>query len=288
MRSLLFVPAHDERKLAKGLVSEADALIIDLEDAVPEAGKARARTMCAAFVREHRDRMKLFVRINALSTPHAQADLEAVVGAQPYGLMLPKCEGGSDVQALAARLSSLEARQGIADGSIRILPIATETAAGLLAMHSYAGTAGPRMCGLMWGGEDLAADIGASANKDASGRYTAPYELARTLTLLAATASQVTAVDAVYTNFRNSEGLRAEAADAARDGFGAKAAIHPDQVAVIHEVFTPSEADLAWARRVVAAFDAAPGSGALALDGKMLDRPHYRSAQRLLARAGQH
>lgn len=287
MRSLLFVPAHDERKLAKGLSSGADALIIDLEDAVPEAEKPRARGICAEFVRAQRGRMKLFVRINALSTPHAAADLEAVVASMPYGLMLPKCEGGADVAVLSAQISKLESRHGIADGTIRILPIATETAAGLLAMQSYAKTAGARLCALMWGGEDLAADIGAMSNKNAQGRYTAPYELARSLTLLAATAAQVAAVDAVYTNFRDAEGLKAEASEAARDGFGAKAAIHPDQIAVIHEVFTPSEAQVGWARRVIEAFDAAPGSGALALDGQMLDRPHYRSAQRLLARAGQ-
>ena len=287
MRSLLFVPAHDERKLAKGLNSGADALIIDLEDAVPEAEKPRARSMCAAFVRENRSRMKLFVRINALSTPHAAADLEAVVASAPHGLMLPKCEGGEDVAALSKQVGDLEARHGVASGSIRILPIATETAAGLLAMQSYAKAAGPRLCGLMWGGEDLAADIGAVSNKGPDGRYTAPYELARTLTLLAATAAQVPAVDAVYTDFRNPEGLKAEAGDAARDGFSAKAAIHPDQIGPIHQVFTPAAADIAWARRVLAAFDAAPGSGAIAIDGKMLDRPHYRSAQRLLARAGQ-
>jgi citrate lyase subunit beta/citryl-CoA lyase len=137
----------------------------------------------------------------------------------------------------------------------------------------------------MWGGEDLAADIGAVSNKDADGRYTAPYELARTLTLLGATAAQVPAIDAVYTDFRNDAGLKAEAALAMRDGFSAKAAIHPNQIAPIHEVFTPKEADLAYARRVIQAFDAAPGAGAIALEGRMLDRPHYRSAQRLLARA---
>ena len=144
------------------------------------------------------------------------------------------------------------------------------------------------LCGLFWGGEDLAADIGAKANRDASGRYTTPYQMARALTLLGATAAQVPAIDAVYTNFRDPEGLRAEAAEAARDGFTAKVAIHPDQIGPIHEVFTPTEAEVAWARRVIEAFDAAPTAGALALDGRMLDLPHYRSAQRLLERAHTH
>jgi citrate lyase subunit beta/citryl-CoA lyase len=286
MRSLLFVPAHDERKLAKGLGSGADALIIDLEDAVPEAEKARARGVCGEFVMDHRGRLPLFVRVNALATGLLLEDLAAVVRAQPYGIMLPKCASGRDVALIDAYLSALEAREGMAPGSTRILPIVTEEAAALFDMGSYASVAGPRLCGMMWGGEDLAADIGATANHGPDGRYTAPYELARSLTLLGAAAAQVVAVDAVYTNFRDTEGLKAEAADALRDGFSAKAAIHPDQIEPINAAFTPSQADVTWATRVVAAFDGAPGRGAIALDGKMLDRPHYRSAQRVLARAG--
>lgn len=285
MRSLLFVPAHDARKLAKGLACGADALIIDLEDAVPEAEKARARRMCAEFVSEHRERMRLFVRVNAPSTGHTLADLDAVVRAQPYGIMLPKCGSGGDVATLAGYLSEFEARDGVAAGSVRILPIVSESAASLFGLHSYATDAGPRLCGMFWGGEDLASDIGAAANRDPQGRYTAPYQLARSLTLLGATAAQVLAIDAVYTNFRDIEGLKAEAAEALRDGFSGKVAIHPDQIGPIHEAFTPSETDVAWARRVIAAFAASPQAGAIAIDGKMLDRPHYRSAQRVLARA---
>lgn len=285
MRSLLFVPAHDARKLAKGLNSGADALIIDLEDAVPEAEKAGARGVCADFVRENRTKMRLFVRVNALGTGHTIADLDAVVRAQPYGIMLPKCASGQDVATLAGYLSEFEARDGVPVGSLRILPIVTESAASLFGLHSYATHAGPRLCGLFWGGEDLAADIGATANHGPDGRYTAPYQLARTLTLLGATAAQVPAIDAVYTNFRDPEGLRAEAAEALRDGYTAKVAIHPDQIGPINEVFTPSQADVAWAQRVIAAFEASPTAGAIALDGKMLDRPHLRSAQRAIVRA---
>jgi citrate lyase subunit beta/citryl-CoA lyase len=286
MRSLLFVPAHDTRKLTKGLDCGADALIIDLEDAVPEAEKARARGMCAEFVKEHRGRLRLFVRVNALTTGLTPADLAAVVPVQPYGIMLPKCESGQDVAALAASISDLEASHGATAGSLRILPIVTESAAALFEMGSYARAAGPRLCGMMWGGEDLAADVGTVANRGADGRYTAPYELARSLTLLGATAAQVPAIDAVYTNFRDAEGLKAEAAEAVRDGFSAKAAIHPDQIGPIHAAFTPSAADVEWAKRVIAAFDEKPAAGAVSLEGKMLDRPHYRAAQRLLARAG--
>lgn len=285
MRSLLFVPAHDLRKLTRGLNSRADALIIDLEDAVPEAEKARARGMCAEFVREHRGRMRLFVRVNALATGHTLADLDAVVRAQPYGIMLPKCTSGRDVATLAGYLSEFEARDGVATGSLRILPIVTESAASLFGLHSYATDAGSRLCGLFWGGEDLASDIGATANRDPEGRYTSPYQLARSLALLGATAAQVPAIDAVYTNFHDVEGLKAEADEALRDGFTGKVAIHPDQIGPINEAFTPSETDVAWAQRVIAAFSASPGVGAIAIDGKMLDRPHYRSALRVLARA---
>ncbi|CAN5726728.1 CoA ester lyase [soil metagenome] len=285
MRSLLFVPGHDARKLAKGLDCGADALILDLEDAVPQAEKVRARSVTAEFVAAHSQRLPLFVRINAPSTGLALDDLAAVVRARPHGIMLPKCESGRDVARIAAWLSALEARDGIADGVVRILPIATESAVALLDMGSYAREAGTRLCGLMWGGEDLAADLGSIANRNVQGRYTAPFELARSLTLLGATAAQVAAVDAVYTNFRDPDGLRAEAAEALRDGFSAKAAIHPDQVGPINEAFTPSAQDLAWAQRVVEVFAQAPDTAIAVLDGKMLDRPHLRAAQRVLSRA---
>jgi citrate lyase subunit beta/citryl-CoA lyase len=284
MRSLLFVPAHDARKLAKGLESGADALILDLEDAVPEAEKPRARAMCAEFVAVHRERMPLFVRLNALTTGATVDDLAAVVRTRPYGLVLPKCTSGRDLAMLDTQVSEFEARYDVVAGSLRILPIVTETAASLFSMDSYAREAGARLCGMFWGGEDLASDIGAVANRGLDGRYTAPYQLARALTLLGATAAQVPAVDAVYTNFRDHAGLKAETAEAARDGFSAKVAIHPDQVGPINEAFTPSSADMAWAQRVVAAFDASPAAGAIAVEGKMLDRPHHRAAQRVLAR----
>lgn len=285
MRSLLFVPGHDLRKLAKGMDCGADALIVDLEDAVPDADKARARDITAEFVAANHARLPLFVRINALGTGLALDDLAAVVRARPHGIMLPKCTNGADVALVDAYLSALEARDGVPAGSIRILPIATETAAAVLDLASHARQAKARLCGLMWGGEDLAADIGSVANRE-GGRYTAPYQLARSLTLLGATAAQVPPIDAVYTNFRDPDGLKAEAAEALRDGFSAKAAIHPDQVGPINAAFTPSDSDVAWARRVIATFEAAPGRGAVVLDGRMLDRPHYRSAQRVLSRAG--
>ena len=283
MRSLLFVPGDDERKLAKGFASSADALILDLEDAVAPARKAAAREICASTLQAASTTKKLFVRVNALDTGQTLADLAAILRGRPYGVVLPKCRGGDDVRLVGHYLGALEAREGIERGATRILPIATETGAAMFGLGSYAGV--ERLCGIFWGGEDLAADLGAVANRDAVGRYTGPYELARSLCLYAAAAAQVDAVDAVYTNFRDLEGLKSEAAQALRDGFSAKAAIHPDQVEPINAAFTPSAGDVAWAKRVIAAFDEAPGAGVASLDGKMLDRPHYRTAQRVLARA---
>lgn len=286
MRSLLFVPADDERKIAKGLASAADALILDLEDAVAPTRKVVARDICAQALAASSSAKKLFVRVNALDTQHTLADLAAVVRARPFGIVLPKCRGGDDVQLVGHYLAALETREGVDRGSIRILAIATENAASMFGLGSYAGV--DRLCGVLWGGEDLAADLGALSNRAPDGRYGAPYELARTLGLFAAASAQVDAIDAVYTDFRDRDGLKAEALQALRDGFSAKAAIHPDQIEVINTAFTPSADDLAWARTVIAAFDACPGAGVASIDGKMLDRPHYRSAQRVLARAGIH
>ena len=284
MRSLLFVPGDDERKIAKALGSAADALILDLEDAVAPQRKAAAREVCAAVLRTAQTPKALFVRVNALDTADHAHDLKAVAGAKPFGIVLPKCRHGSDVRQLGNALDELEAQAAIERGTIRILPIVTETAASLFGLGTYAEPASPRLYGMMWGGEDLAADIGAMANRDAEGRYTAPYELARALCLLGAAAASVLAVDAVYTDFRDLAGLKAEALLGLRSGFGAKAAIHPAQIDVINEAFTPSSSDVEWGKRVVAAF-ADAGGGVAALDGKMLDRPHLRGARRVLERA---
>jgi len=286
MRSLLFVPGHDARKLAKGLDCGADALILDLEDSVPDGEKPRARGVCAEFVGEHRERMPLFVRVNALATGLLLGDLAAVVRARPYGIMLPKCGSGRDVARVDAYLSALETRDDVPVGSLRILPIVTEGAAALFEMGSYAHEAGPRLCGMMWGGEDLATDIGASANR-VDGRYTPPFQLARSLGLFGAAAAGVAAIDAVYTDFRDVGGLRDEARAAVAAGFSAKAAIHPGQVQTINEVFTPSDDALREANAIVAAFAQQPGAGAVNIGGRMFDRPHLTAAQRVLARARQ-
>ncbi len=285
MRSLLFVPGDDARKIGKGLACAADALILDLEDAVAPARKAAARDLCRRTLENADTPKRLFVRVNALDSGGIQSDLDAVGAARPCGIVLPKCRSGADVAELARRLDVVEAAAGIAPGSIRILPIVTETALSLFGLGSYSQPVSPRLCGMMWGGEDLAADLGALANRDASGAYTVPYQLARALCLIGAAAAGVVPVDSVYTDFRDHAGLQTEAALGLRDGFSAKAAIHPDQIEPIHAAFTPSAADVAHAIRVVSAFAASDGAGVVAMDGRMLDRPHHRGALRVLGRA---
>ena len=202
--------------------------------------------------------------------------------------MLPKCRSGEDARLVSHYLTALEAREGLSVGDIRILPIVTETGGSMFGFGgtgSYDNPPIPRLYGMLWGGEDLAADLGAISNRDDDGRYAAPYLLARSLCLFAAAASSAIAVDAVYTNFRDPAGLKQEAIAGLRSGFSAKAAIHPDQISVINEAFTPTVADIEAAQQVIAAFDAAPGAGVVSVGGKMLDRPHYRTAQRVLARA---
>jgi citrate lyase subunit beta / citryl-CoA lyase len=287
MRSLLFVPGDDVKKLAKALASGADALIVDLEDSVAEARKPAARAAAAAFVAEARrlaTRPRLYIRVNAFAGGLTAADLDAVIPAAPDGVVLPKCLGGADVQRLGASLAVLGAEHDLADGSTGIIAIATESAQALFGFASYP-SASRRLEGLAWGGEDLSADLGAETNRLPDGSYAGPYALARTLTLIGAVAAEVRPIDAVYTNFRDLDGLRAEALAARRDGFVAKMAIHPAQVAVVNEVFSPSPEALARARAVVAAFAAAPGAGVVALDGEMLDLPHLKRAKRLLESA---
>jgi citrate lyase subunit beta / citryl-CoA lyase len=288
MRSLLFVPGDSARKLEKGLGSGADALLVDLEDSVALSAKPEARKAAAEFVaaaRREASRPRLYVRVNGLTTGLTDADLDAVMESAPDGIMLPKTVGGIDVSHLGAKLAVREAEYGIEDGATAIIAIATENARGVFALGTLAG-ASHRLGGVAWGGEDLAADLGAEANRGGDGLYTEPYRIARGLTLFAAAAAEVDAIDSVYTNFRDLEGLAGECREARRDGFVAKMAIHPAQVPVINEAFTPSPATLERARAIVAAFAAEPDAGVIGLEGEMLDRPHLKRAERLLSRSG--
>ncbi|CEJ12678.1 (3S)-malyl-CoA thioesterase [bacterium YEK0313] len=288
MRSMLFVPADSEKKLGKGLETGADALILDLEDSVAAANKAGARATARAFLEAHvpsADRPLLMVRVNALDTGLTDDDLQAVVAAKPDAIMLPKAESGADVVHLDAKLNALEALAGIPEGHVKIVVVATETARAVFNLGSYQG-ASPRLSGLTWGAEDLSADIGSETNRASDGRHTEPFRIARSLCLFGAVAAGVQPIDTVFPAFRDSEGLRRECEEARRDGFTGKMAIHPAQVAVINEVFTPSAEAVAEARRVIAAFAANPSAGVVNLDGEMFDRPHLTRAERLIARLG--
>ena len=287
MRSLLFVPGDDERKLAKGLGSGADALLIDLEDSVALPRKPEARRLAADFIREAAKadrRPRLYVRVNAHGSGLVTDDLDGVMPAGPDGIMLPKCQSGDDVSLLSAKLAVREAENGLPDGATRIIAIATETARSLFHMGTYVGVS-QRLAGLTWGAEDLSADLGAETNRLENGSYSDAYRLARALCLVAASASEVAGIDTVFTNFRDMEGLRAECEAARREGFSGKMAIHPAQVPVINEVFTPSAAAIERARRIIALFEVNPDAGVIGLDGEMLDRPHIRRAERILAAA---
>lgn len=276
LRSLLFVPGDRPDRMEKALRSGADGLILDLEDAVAPEAKPEARKAVARFL-EANANAALWVRINPLDGGEADKDLDAILRGHPDGIVLPKAEGGPSVVELTRRLTER------GNAAAQILAIATETPAAMFQLGTYGGA--KRLAGLTWGAEDLPAAIGAATSRQADGRYTPPYELARSLCLFGAAAAGVAPIETVYPAFRDLEGLAAYAARARRDGFTGMMAIHPAQVPVINDAFTPSGAEIAHARAVVAAFEANPGAGALSLDGKMIDRPHLVQARRTLAAA---
>ena len=278
LRSFLFVPGDRPDRMAKALGSGADALILDLEDAVAPAAKAEARRAVAAFLNAN-SAARLWVRVNPLDGPEIDRDLAAVLPSHPDGIVLPKAEGGASVTELSRRL----AERG--NATAKIMAIATETPAAMFQLGSYGGL--KRLEALTWGAEDLPAAIGATASREPDGRFTPPYELARSLCLFGAAAAGVLPIETVYPNFGDLGGLEAYAGRARRDGFAGMMAIHPDQVSVINAAFTPSAEEVAHARAVAAAFEANPQAGALALDGRMIDRPHLVQARRILALAGE-
>ena len=285
MRSLLFVPADGGSKLDKAMASGADAVIIDLEDSITPERKTFARTATLEFLKQAsatKQRPRLLVRINGLDTGMTDADLDAIVLGQPDAIVFPKAEGATSVVHLDAKLTTREAIAGLPEGQIKILAQAVETAAGLFAAGTFR-AASERLIGLTWGPEDLSAELGATANRDAQGHLTEPYRLARSVCLYAAAAAKLPAIETVYVDFRNSDGLRRDTEAARRDGYTGRLAIHPAQVPVINEVFTPTAAEIEKAKAVVAAFAALPGAGAVGIDGKMYDRPHLVRAQALLA-----
>ena len=286
MRSLLFVPADGGAKLEKAMASGADAVIVDLEDSITPERKPQARAAALEFLKANngkKDRPRLLIRINGLDTGMTDADLDAIVAGKPDAVVFPKAEGGASVIHLDAKLTAREAIAGLPEGQIKILAQAVESAAGLFAAGTFRAVSA-RLIGLTWGPEDLSAELGAEANRDTAGLLTEPYRLARSMCLYGAAAAKLPAIETVYVDFRNSEGLRRDTQDARRDGFTGRLAIHPAQVPIINEVFTPTAEQIAKAKAVVAAFAAQPNAGAVGIDGKMYDRPHLVRAQALLER----
>jgi citrate lyase subunit beta/citryl-CoA lyase len=277
-RSYLFVPADSERKMKKAAEAGADALILDLEDSVAPDGRPAARELARDYLVGAEN---VWVRINPIDSDDALADLVAVMPSAPAGIVLPKARGAADALALASALDDLEKKHGIEPGRTGIIALCTERPAALFSLGSYVG-ATPRLSALTWGAEDLSAAVGASRNRDADGRWLPPYELARSLCLFAAGAAEVPALDTVFTDFRNLEGLATYATSARRDGFSGMLAIHPAQIDIINRAFVPTAAELERAERIVALFAANPGAGTLGMDGEMIDRPHLVQAERIL------
>lgn len=284
IRSWLFVPGDSDKKLAKGAENPADALILDLEDSVADTRQSIARGLVAEYLqsRPDRARQQIWVRVNPLDHDFCLDDLAAVMAGRPCGIVLPKASSAADADVMAHYLAALEAREGLAQGQTRLLSVATETAASLLNFHSYTPQVTARLTALTWGAEDLSAALGASTNLDPSGGYAAPFVHARTGCLAAARAIGAQPVGSVYTAFRDGEGLAQAAAQDLAMGFFGKLAIHPAQSQIINDAFTPTQADLDHAARVVAVFAENPGLGVVGLDGQMLDMPHLKQAQNLL------
>lgn len=283
LRSFLFVPGDSERKLAKGHLAGADSLILDLEDSVAADRKETARRTVLDYLKaaDRANGPKLYVRVNAFDTGLTLGDLAAVMQGRPDGVVQPKCVGAPDIDKLGLYLDAFEAREGIAAGATRILTVATESGAATLALAAMP-PKNARLVGHSWGGEDLSADLGASSKYKAPGVFDPAFELARAMCLMASAAAGIGAYDSVYPDLRDLKGLEAESRDAKRMGFVGKVAIHPDQVPVIAKVFTPGEEEVAWAKKIKAAFAANPSSGVINVDGQMIDQPHLKLARRIL------
>jgi citrate lyase subunit beta / citryl-CoA lyase len=283
-RSWLFAPGDSERKMEKATAGTADIVIFDLEDAVAEGEKPKARSMVSAFLTAHaHERQRLWVRINPIQGPHGLADLVAIAGSRPGGIMLPKSRGRADAELLDHYLTALEAASGTECGTTQVIVLVTETADAMFTTGTYAGT--PRVVAMTWGAEDLADALGASANRNDDGSYGFTYQLARSFCLIGAAAAGVSAIETIHGDFRDEAGLRKRAAEVRRAGFRGMLAIHPAQVDVINETFTPTTEELAAAQEIVDLFAANPGAGTIGHKGAMLDRPHLARALMLLAQA---
>jgi citrate lyase subunit beta/citryl-CoA lyase len=278
LRSLLFVPADSEKKLAKAKGSPADALILDLEDSVAAENRPKARALAREFLAE-KHAQSIWVRVNPLGSDDFIRDVEAIVASKPAGLVVPKPDGPHTLGVIDAHLITRETTAGLPQRSIKLLPVASETPGAVLSLQDYR-SAPPRLAAMTWGAEDLSAALGAATNRDENGEFLLTYKIVRTLCLIAANAAGVDAIETLHADFRDRAGLERAACAAQREGFSGMLAIHPDQVEPINTAFTPSSADVEHAKKVVAAF--VSGAGVASLDGKMLDQPHLKQARHVL------
>lgn len=285
-KSYLFVPGDDDKKMLRAKNAGAEAIILCLEDAVAESSKKKARKKVREFLLSHQSSVnaQLWVRVNCLASVHTLEDLVAIMPGKPYGIFLPKPAGADDFKTLGHYLSALEAQNGIEPGTIRLMSVA-ESSLGAINQTGFANSS-ERLASLTWGAEDMSADIGASTNKDEHGTYFLIHRMNRANCLLVAAAGKMQAVDGICADYRNIAALMEECERARMEGFTGKLAIHPDQVPVINQCFTPSADEIKQAKRVVEAFAKANGAGTVGLDGRMLDLPHLRQAQRVLAQSG--
>lgn len=281
MRSFLFVPGDSAHKFGRAREGTADALIVDLEDSVAASNKDEARNITRDMLAMERTQQRLYVRVNAFDTDRTLGDLAAILPMRPDGIVLPKCTGAADIAHLSNYLDAFEAASSHKLQSTGIIGIATETAESVFGLNSYKGVS-PRLWGIMWGGEDLAASLGATQN-NVGGIFTSPFIMARNLCLMGAAAAGIVAIDTVSTSIKDLDIVEVEARAARRDGFGAKAVIHPKHVDIVNKAFTPTEEEVAWAQRIVDAFAENPEAGVINIDGKMIDKPHERAARKILA-----
>lgn len=292
MRSYLFVPGNDENKIVKAFDTDADAVILDLEDSVAPSERSRARSIVCdaleALTPDIRQACpKPFVRVNPLGDGEAFRDLDAIMPGKPFGIVLPKSRTGEDAKKISEMLVTKESEMAMTTGTVKLIVIATETARSMFGLGTYGGST-PRLIGMGWGAEDLSADMGATANRGDDGRFLSPYMLARNLCLYAAHAARIDALDTVYVNYKDHDGFRVECEEALRDGFVAKMAIHPAQVPIINDAFTPTRSQIDKAKAIIEAFDEAGNVGVIGLDGEMFDRPHYTRSKKLVARADEY
>ncbi len=290
MRSYLFAPGNNKDRVGKALRSDADAVVLDLEDSVAPDERGKARLVVREALETlnadmNRAGPKPFVRVNPLGSGDTCKDLDAIMPGRPDGIILPKCRDGEDAARLSEMLAAKENEAAITAGTVKLIVIATETARSIFGLGTYGGSTS-RLIGLGWGAEDLSADIGATANRDANGQWLSPYMLARNLCLFGAHAARVEAIDTVYVNYSDMDGLKKECEQALQDGFRAKMAIHPAQLRVINDAFTPLKSQVDKARSIIEAFSRAGNAGVIAIEGEMFDRPHLTRAEKLVARAG--